>query len=163
MKFYFLLHFCVSTILYGQIDSKEAELIQSYRKSLISKDVKETVTSLNNLIVYKEGETQYHIALGYIYQLQGKHQLANVHLAKGRTFVLSQLKDKKLNNQQLLDHVVALCFAGFEQDCLQAYQTKYTLLKEDTYTSLFDFRTIQQFALHQRQLLNAYFQVQSTP
>ena len=102
-------------------------------------------------------DTQYQISLGYIYQLQGKKELANAHLTKGRAFVLQQLEIKDFNPKQTIDHIVALCFAGYEKDCLNAFNQATALLQSDVYYSHYDFVAIQQLAMQQRQLLQAYF------
>lgn len=153
----FLIFILCSSQLLGQINRKEVELIQSYKSNLVQKDLEGTIQSLKALIALKNGNTQYQISLGYIYQLQGKNELSNAHLGKGRAFVLQQLETKALNPKQTIDHIVALCFAGFEKDCLKVYNQSASLLQSDAYYSDYDFVAIQQLANQQRQILQSYF------
>lgn len=153
----FLIFILCSSQLLGQINRKEVELIQSYKSNLVQKDLEGTIQSLKALIALKNGKSQYQISLGYIYQLQGKNELSNAHLGKGRAFVLQQLETKALNPKQTIDHIVALCFAGFEKDCLKAYNHSASLLQSDAYYSDYDFVAIQQLANQQRQILQSYF------
>lgn len=157
MKKLFLIFGLLSFNVFGQVNSTEANLIKSYKSNLVKKDVEGTIQSLKALIELKNGNTQYQISLGYIYQLKGKKELANAHLAKGRAFVLHQLEMKELNPKQTIDHIVALCFAGYEKDCLNSYNKNRILLESDNYTSSFEFVTIQQLAQQQRKVLQMYF------
>lgn len=157
MKKLFLIFGLLSLNLFGQVNVTEANLIKSYKSNLIKRDVEATIQSLKALIELKNGNTQYQISLGYIYQLKGNKELANAHLVKGRAFVLQQLSEKQLNPKQTMDHIVALCFAGYEKDCLNTYNQNKELIQSDDYHSSFDFPAIQQLAMQQRKVLQTYF------
>lgn len=156
-KFLFFLVFS-SSLSFGQVSTQEFELIKTYKKNLVDKNLEQTIQSLQNLINYHQGETQYHISLGYIYQLQRNKKLAKVHLDKGRSYILDQLITEKLSPKQTMDHVVALCFAGFVKDCEEMFTFTESRFINDEYYSEFDFVSIKKLAENQRKIMNNFFE-----
>lgn len=160
MKKIFFIISLISSFSFAQVSQQEFELIKTYKQNLVDKDMNQTIQSLKNLIDYYKGETQYHISLGYIYHLQRNRKLAKQHLEKGRTYVMDQLITStklSMSNKQAMDHVVALCFAGFEKDCAEMFMLIEARFVEDEYYMTYDFDTIKKLAEKQRNSIKEYF------
>lgn len=157
IKKFFFCSILFSSSVFSQNQSTEFELMKAYRSNLIQQDIDGTIQALKKIIAYHKEETQYQISLGYIYQLKGNQKLANAHLNTGRAFVLNQISNKSLTSKEALDHIVALCFAGFEKDCFSSYNQLKQYYLDDSYFSEFDFQIIQRLGLQQRQILNQFF------
>ena len=157
MKKFLCVLLFVSSFCFSQVTNEEFELIKSYKQNLLDKDLNQTIKSLQDLIEFHKGETQYHISLGYIYQLQRNKKLAKFHLDKGRSYVLEQLITKKLSPKQTMDHVVALCFAGFKKECEEMFTLSEARFIGDDYYGEYEFETVEKLAEKQRENIKTYF------
>ena len=157
MKKFFCILYLTSSFCFSQISDIEFELIKTYKQNLVEKDLNKTIQSLHNLIDFHKGETQYHISLGYIYQLQRNKRLAKNHLEKGKSFIIDQLITAKLSPKQTMDHVVALCFAGFDKECEEMFTFSEARFVADDYYSEYEFETVQKLAEKQREIMKTYF------
>ena len=155
-KFFFLVSF-VSSLCFAQVTDQEFELIKTYKQNLTAKDMNQTILALQQLINYYKGETQYHISLGYMYQLQRNRKLAKYHLEKGRSYILEQLVTKQLSAKETMYHVVALCFAGFEKDCQEMFDFSEARFVNDESYNEYDYESIKILAENQRNNLKEYF------
>jgi len=157
MKWVLFVSLFCGQMVSAQLPSNEVELIKTYKKNLINKDLHQTILSLKDLITYYNDQTHYHISIGYLYQLQNKNQLSQNHFLQGRTYILEQLRVKELTNKQILDHIVALCFAEFDEACKTTYFQFQDRFMRDKDFQEFDYETIKQLAQRQRQNIKEYF------
>ena len=157
MKYFFILFLFIGNYTFSQKPEQEIELVKRYKKSLLDKNQSQSIQTLKDLIRYHDDETQYHISLGFIYQLQGYRKLSKNHLQKGREFVKKQLITKVLSPKETMDHVVALCFAGYYSDCEEMFNLVEARLIQDDYYKNYDFDTIKKLGERQREIMKTYF------
>lgn len=157
MKYFSLIAFLISLCTFAQKSEKEIELIKTYKSNIVAKDINATISTLHDLIDYYEGNSQFQLSLGYLYQLKGDKKKSKVHLSKGRTFVLDQLHEKKMSNDELMDHVVALCFAGFKDDCESSFIFFENKFINDPHYTDYEFETVQKLGERQRVLMKDNF------
>ena len=156
MRLAFVLFLIISSFTFAQIPQEEVDLIKSYKRNLIAKDLDKTTESLLQLIDYYKGNTQYHISLGYIYQLRKDFIKSKSHFEKGKSFIEYQLQNSDLSNEQILEHIVALCFANYDADCNKSYQKFQENLSVDQDLNKYDFETIKKLANHQREIIKNF-------
>lgn len=158
-KIFFILSL-FSNFLFAQISQEEFELIKTYKQNIIDKDLNKTIQSLQKLIEFHKDQTHYHISLGFIYQLQRNRKLANRHLEKGRSYVIDELVTStklSMSNKESMDHIVALCFAGYEKDCEEMFMLTESRFVNDDYYKDYDFETIKKLGEKQRNVMKSFF------